>query len=530
MPDDLFPLAFPPGIARNGTKYQSKGRWYDSNLVRFTDNTIQPIGGWRTLQTAAGADLEALVGIPRAVIAWRGESGAPFIAIGTTEKLYVVVAGELHDITPVGFVAGREDTGYNTDPGAYGSGAYGAGAYGVGATTSELLEADTWQFDTFGDYLAAVCTSDRKLYIWAGDTAVPAAVPTGAPSSCVGVVVTPERFLVALGTDGNIRQLAWPSQETTTDWVPSATNSAGDFPLTTPGRILSGRRTKSETLLWTDTDLQVMSYIGGTFLYRFSESGQKCGAISPNAMATFDTMAAWMGSKNFYVYDGFVRPIPCDVRDYVFSDFNDTQSVKVWAMTVAQYGEVWWFYCSAASTEVDRYVVYNYREQHWTIGKMSRTAGCDADAIPHPVMTGPDGIVHEHEIFQDRPALVPEQDGILLVSEEEDFLIAENGTDLTTEQVAPYLESGPIEIGDGDRLMEIQRLVPDEKTLGDVQATLFTAFYPTSEEKESGPHTLENPTSLREKGRQLRLRLEEVRATGWRVGVLRLGLRPSSRR
>jgi hypothetical protein len=528
--DTLLPLKIPPGIYRNGTRYQARDRWYDSNLVRFVDGDIQPIGGWRYLQTAAGSDLALINGVPRAAIAWRGETGSPYIAIGTTEKLYVIVGGVLYDITPAGFTPGREDSGYNADPGAYGAGAFGAGAYGVGASTSAIAEADTWQLDTFGDWLVAVCTSDRKLYVWDGDTSHLASTPAGAPTSCAAVVVTPERFLVALGTDGNIRQVAWPSQETTTDWAPLPTNSAGDFPITTPGQLLAGRRTRNETLLWTDTDLHVMTYVGGLFVYRFAEAGQKCGAISSRAMSVIDTKAMWMGNNNFYVYDGYVQPLACEVRDYVFGDFNAVQAAKVWSITVAQYGELWWFYCSAGSSEIDRYVVFNYRENHWTIGKLSRTAGCDADAVAQPVMISARGDVFEHEILQSRPAVVPGEPGIDLLTENGATLLTEDGAALTTEQTAPYLESGPLQLGDGDRLLSILRLVPDEKTLGDVTATIFTSLFPTGEEQVSGPHSLANPTSLRAKGRQARIRLEEARATNWRVGVMRFGVQPSSRR
>lgn len=528
--DQLFPLDLPPGIYRNGTIYQAKGRWYDSNLIRFIDGTIEPIGGWRHLQTAEGIDLDSLVGIPRSAIAWRGATGSPFLAIGTTEKLYVIVAGTLHDITPAGFVVGSADTGYTSDAGAFGAGTYGVGAFGVGASTSDLVEAATWQFDTYGDYLVAVCTSDQKLYVWDGDVAHLPVVPAGAPSSCLAAVVTPERFLVALGVEGNIRQIAWPSQETTTDWTPTESNSAGDLPVTTPGTLRAGRRTRNETLLWTDTELHAMQYIGEPFIYRVVEVGQKCGAISSRSMAVIDTTAMWMGNNNFYAYDGYVAPLPCDVRDYVFSDFNELQAAKIWATTIAEYGEVWWFYCSGASTEIDRYVVFNYREKHWTIGKMSRTAGCDADAVPHPIMTTAVGDVFEHEIFQDRPAVVPEQEGIQLLMEDGSMIVTEAGIELAAEQVAPYFESGPLQLAEGDRLMTITQLLPDERTLGDVSVTLFTALYPTAVEATTGPHSLTSPTSLREKGRQLRVRFEEVRPTSWRVGVPRFRLRPSSKR
>jgi hypothetical protein len=462
--DELKPLKYPPGLYRNGTKYQSMGRWYEANLIRFLNDTIGPVGGWRRALTDAQVAVAPLVGVPRGVIAWSGASGNAFVGFGTTSKLNVLTNGSLYDVTPAGFVAGRVDTGYVTATGAFGQGAFGAGAFGVGSVTSALAEADVWSFDTFGDYLVGVATSTKKLYVWDGNTANVAAVPAGAPATCDSVVVTPERFLMVLGANGNVRRVQWPSQESTTDWTDTPLNSAGDFDLSTEGRLMCGKRTKSETLIWTSTDLWAAIYIGGKFIYRFAQRGEKCGIISRRAAVTVDTRAYWMGRKNFYVYDGLVRPIRCDVFDYVFNDINEAQEAKIWAETTSQYGEITWHYCSAGSMEIDRYVTYNTVEDHWTFGKQGRTAGTDAGAVKYPIKVTVDGLIYEHEVLQDR------------------------GTEV------PYLEGGPAEIGDGDNLMTVHRLVPDENTLGDVTVTFFTAFSPTDAEVKRGPYTLEGIT------------------------------------
>lgn len=500
MADVLIPLKAPPGLYKNGTKYQSKGRWYDAHLVRFIDDTIQPVGGWRRATDDAGVNLAALVGVPRAAVAWESDSGTQYIAIGTTQKLYVLVGGVMHDITPVGFTTGRVDTGTVSATGAYSAGFYGTGAYGAGSVADTLVEADTWQLAAFGNYLAAVCTSDKKLYIWAGDPGTVAAVAAGAPASVSGVFVTPERFLMALGAGGNVRQIQWPTQETSTDWVASATNSAGDLPVSTDGRVRSGASTRGESLVWTDCDLHAITYIGRPFVYRIAQVGKGCGIVAPNARAAVDTLAFWMGHDNFYVYEGVVKKLPCEVRDYVFGDFNHVQAVKVWAMAIAEFGEIWWFYPSAGSTEIDRYVVFNYVENHWTVGKLARTCGFDAGATTYPVMITPAGLIYEHEVLQDRGDEVP------------------------------YLEGGPFELGDGNQLMNLQRIIPDEKTLGDVQLTIFSSFFPTAVETTHGPYTAANPTPVRVLGRQMRLRLDQANETNWRFGVPRLGLRPGARR
>jgi hypothetical protein len=533
MADTLVPLDIPPGIFRNGTPYQARGRWHDGNLVRFFSGTIEPIGGWRTAQTDSGVDVATLSGIPRGAIAWRGLSGNVYVAVATTNKLYVLVQGTLYDITPVGFVVGIPDT--TTASGSYGAGVYGGGSYGVGSVTSALIDADTWQLDTFGDYLVGVSTSDKKPYIWLGNTANPAVVidisaATGAPTTTAALVVTPEKFLMALGTS-NQRRISWASQAAYNVWGPLVTNSAGGYDLATDGRIMTGQRTKNETLIWTDVDVHAARYVGGLAIYRFDQVGDKCGIISRKAKTVVDTTAFWMGKNSFFMYDGFVRSLNSEVSDYVFNDFNTTQAAKVWSMSVAEFGEVWWFYPSSASTECDRYVVYNYRENHWTIGQLTRTAGVDSGAAQYPIMCDSAGRVYEHEILQSRPAVVASQPGIELLTETNEFLVMETGDiHLAAEQTAPYLESGPVQIGEGDLLMSLQRLVPDEKTLGDVRAFVYSALYPTATETLNGPYDLANPTSMRVNARQVRLRLEEVRATDWRVGILRFGVRGSSRR
>lgn len=507
MADTLLPLDLPPGIFRNGTDYQAKGRWHDSSLVRFFAKTIQPVGGWRVMQNDSGANFAALTGVPRGVHSWRGSNGQKYLAIGTTSKLYLITNGTLYDITPAGFTpASSADSAYVAATGNYGAGAYGVGAYGTGSSTSVLVETNNWHLDNFGNFLVAVSTSDNKLYLWAGNPAVVAAAVagTGAPTTATGVVVTPEGFLVALGwTDSaaNVRGVVWPSQRTSSVWTPALTNSAGDFELATAGRLMAAKRTRSETLLWTDTDLHVMEYIGGSLVYRFAQAGEHCGLIAPRAAVVFDTMAMWMGANAFYAYDGAVRSVPSEVSDYVFSDINMTQATKIWGTTIAEFGEAWWFYPSGSSSEIDRYVVFNWRENHWTVGKLARTAGIDAGAMEHPVFLTPAGLVIEHETVQTR---------------------TDGGT--------PYLRSGPVELGDGERLMSVLRLVPDEKTLGDVQATLFGQNYPTDPANTYGPYSLANPTSVRLAAREVALLLTEVRNTAWRVGTLRLGVKQSSRR
>lgn len=478
-------------MRRTGTTYQAKGRWFTGNFVRFFQDTIQPIGGW-TARSWTGATIS---GVPRAMVSYRLNSDVQVLVIGTTRGLYAVSGTVVYDITPAAVVSN--------------------------------VTARMWQLEVFGSYLVAVDltapSTGGRAYYWAGDTGTVAAnlspFTTGsAPLTPLSVVSTPERFLVMLGAkytasgwsatgaESQNRLVTWATQESGfsgSDWVPSASNSAGDFMLTTEGSIVCGRRSRGMTLLWTTTDLWGMTYIGGSFIYRFDQLGNKCGIISSNAAIVSDTGAYWMGQNGFYLHDGFVQPIPCEVHDYVFGSLNRTYAHYIWAVENPTFGEVTWFYPSADATEVDRYVTYNYRENHWVTGDLERTCGVASQPGVHvyPVMAKADGTVYDHESGWARNS---------------------EGT--------PSLESGPMELGEGDNLMAIQKVLPDDKTVGDVSLTIFTAPNPDTAETANGPYTLTAHTTLRVKARQVRVKLTEAVATGWRVGVIRLGAVMSGRR
>lgn len=300
------------------------------------------------------------------------------------------------------------------------------------------------------------------------------------------------------------RRLFWATQETVDDWLPSAVNTAGAFDLATDGIILCGRRTKSATLIWTSTDLWSLTFIGQPFVYAVKQEGMHCGIVSPQAAVVLDTGAYWMGIGKFFVFDGFVRPIPCDVNDYVFGSFKQSLANLVWVLANPLYNEVTWFYPSAtATTTVDRYVTYNYIEQHWVFGSLGRVCGVSQQpnaTLTGPVLIGSDGSIYDHE----------------------------TGTSWGGD--TPFLESGPVEMGNGDRVMRVQRIVPDDETLGDVNLSLYTAFFPDQSETLNGPYTLANPTSIRLTARQVRAKLSTAVANAWRVGVVRLGIVLGGRR
>lgn len=485
----LYPIKLPPGVYRNGTEYQSAGRWYDANLVRWYEGTMRPIGGWQAYNATS-----PLTGVCRGLFPWKDNSYSLWAMIGTNEKIYAFSGGTFTDITPAGFPQGRVNSVYGL---GYGIGTFGSGAYGVKrAGLGLVLEAATWSIDNFGELPVMCAPHDGRILSWDLLLGNDAAAVTNAPTQCRGVVVTPERFLTALGAGGNPRKVQWADQESLTTWSATATNQAGDFELQTSGSIMCAKRLRGETLIWTDADIHTMRYIGTPYVYSFDRVGSFCGVAGPNAAAALDSFAVWMGTNGFYIYDGVVKPLPCDVQDYVFSDFNKVQAAKVYAGANSQFGEVWFFYPSANSTENDRYVIFNYRENHWSIGTLSRTAWAGSGLFEYPLALDATGVMYDHE------------SGWLA-----------NGQPLLATR---YAQAGPTEIGNGDNVIVARQLLPDEKTQGQTKISFKTRFTPEGTEQTFGPYTLTPYTDVRFTGRQVSIKIEGNADADWRVGVVRV--------
>tara|TARA_R110001606_G_scaffold278352_1_gene426623 strand:+ start:364 stop:1785 length:1422 start_codon:yes stop_codon:yes gene_type:complete len=472
----------------------SQGRWRDINLVRWHEDALRPVGGWRQ---RSAVDLN---GVVRSIIAWEENDGTRQMAAGTYNNLYVIDSGGTStEITPAGLTAGRIDANINT---GYGGGLYGKEEYGFPRSDTEIiLPATTWSLENWGEYLLAMSSDDGKLYEWQGDVATDAALIANAPTSCTGMMVTEERFVVCFGADGEARKVQWSDREDNTTWTPAATNEAGDINLQTNGVILTGLRTRGQSLILTTEDAHTLTYQGPPFVYGVERVGTGCGLIAARAAASVDSGVIWMGARGFFAYSGgSVQSVPCDVADYVFSDINKDQRSKVSCVVNSSWNEIWWFYPSADSIECDRYVAYDFVENIWITGEMDRTAGVDRGVFRYPMFIASDGTLYEHEIGYSYGSSTP------------------------------YAETGPISLGSGDNIMKVVGLIPDEKNQGDVSATFKTRFYPNGTESEYGPFDMSNPTSVRFQGRQVRMRVEGVVATDWRVGIMRLDARKGGRR
>jgi hypothetical protein len=488
-------LALPPGVYRQGTDLQSAGRYRDANLVRWTEGTMQPMGGWR-IRAAAG--FSGIQGRGRAILAWRDNAGAVRAAVGTEEGLFVVsTTGDVTDITSDDFTPGSPNAVFG---GGYGAGPYGEESYGTPRLNSAVTQpCSMWSLDTFGQNLIGVMQDDAEIVEWALNPANPAAAVANAPSARA-VLVTDERIVFALGAGGNPRSVAWSDQEDNTNWTPSATSYAGDIDLQTNGRIVGGRRVRGGALIWTDTDVHLARFLGLPFVYGFERLGSGCGMVSANACVIVDDRAFWMSQRGFFLYDGSVVELPCDVSDFVFTNINDGQISKATAMHIAQFGEVWWFYPSTNSNEPDRYVTYNYKERHWNIGEINRLSGYDAGEFLFPLMMAENGALYDHEVGFDY------------------------------DDAARFVQTGPILLGSGDRVMKCIRYVPDERTTGQVETTFALTDFQGSPTQTIGPFGSYQPTPVRFTARQVEVRYTGVADASWRVGAPRLEVMPGGKR
>ncbi len=479
----LLKLEIPPGVVRKGTEYQSAGRFYDTNLVRWREGSLRPVGGWDARSQ------NAVSGMARGMLVWRDGSNNAWIGIGTHTGLYVQDrGGNLYNITPSSFTAGRPDA---VTGGGYGGGPYGSGTYGTPRPdTTQILDATTWSLDSWGPDLVGVSTEDNNIVQWNLNTSTSAAMITNSPSAAA-IVVTADHMIMALAANNDPRRVAWCDQADNTIWTGAANNTAGGEDLQTNGRLMCGCLIQAGTLLWTDVDVWLATNLQNVDVYGFIRVGDGCGIISRHAAVAVNIQAFWMGERGFYTYNGFtVQPLPCDVSEYVFGNMNTLQASKVFAWHNADFDEIWWFFPSAASTEIDSYVAWSYKEGHWTVGQLVRTAGSDREVLLNPLLIGTNGIVYEHE------------------------------TGLIWNGAMPYARSGPLTLGDGDKVMMARQLWPDDKTLGDVSASFYTRLYTDDAPTVVGPITLSSSrTDVRFTARYVEVLYQATGPNDFRVGT-----------
>ena len=418
----------------------------------------------------------------------------------------------------------------------WGLNGWGQGAFGSTSALSDTNQLRIWTHDNFGENLI-INQRNAGIYQWTennglGTRAVELSGISGAnlvPTKGLQVITSEkDRHLIVLGADpisGSARTgaidpmlIAFSDQENALDFEPLSTNTAGSLRLSSGSSIIGGVKARQEILVWTDTALYSMQFIGPPFTFGINLINEGTGLIGPKAAITTPSGVYWMSYNNFYTYNGSVQTLPCSVHNYVFTDINLIQSFKINAFTIKDKSEVGWFYCSSGSDEIDRYVMYNYVEGIWFYGQLSRTAWLDSGIENFPrAVTG--GYLYQQEKGFD-----------------------DDGSPMTN----VFIESSDLDIGDGEQFSFLKRIIPDYKFIedqndGNVNIVLKTRNFPGDSLTINSTNAISSTTQqayVRSRSRQIALRFEsDDDATndgnlgiGWRLGATRIDIKPDGRR
>lgn len=430
----------------------------------------------------------------------------------------------------------------------WGTGTWGLSTWGTArdssAVTGSALNSRVWQFDSYGqDVICQICESSIYRWVPPATNSDPivraAAIPNAPTKSEFALTSTPDRHLVCFGTEQVTGDPAsqdpmfvrFSSQEQPTIWEPSATNTAGGQRLTDGSRIVGAIRSRGQILIFTDTSLHAMQFVGPPFTFGFQQVSSNCGLIAPHAAVDVDGMAFWMCTKGFFAFDGTVKKIPCSVQDFVYDDINLVQAQKIHVGVNSQFSEVTWFYCSFTSDFIDRCVTYNYMENTWSVGSLARTAWVDTQVYNSPL-----GAEFEPDATDDTTSIsLPTIYG---VTPGRSYVYQhETGTDADGEPLSAFIESGYFDIQEGESMLLMRRFIPDFKNqVGDLTVRLLLRPFPQASASPSSldPYVISPNTQkvdTRARGRQVALRIEsDGLGSNWRYGTLRVDVQPDGMR
>jgi len=427
----------------------------------------------------------------------------------------------------------------------WGVGTWGAGAWGSSTGISETNQLRLWTHDNYGEDLI-INPRAGGIFRWVENNglstrAVDLATTSGAnlvPTKALQVITSEtDRHLIVLGADpisGSSRTgsldpmlVAFSDQENPLEFEPLSTNTAGSLRLSSGSSIIGGLKARQELLIWTDTSLYSMNFIGPPLTFAINLINEGAGLIGPKAAANSPKGVFYMSKKGFYFYNGAVQKLPCSVQDYVFSDLDEGQAFKCFAGLNEEFSEVWFFYPSLTDneTEISRYVIYNYEENSWSIGTLERYSWLSASVFDKPLAAGEESTnkrIYEHEVgFNDDES-------------------AMNGV---------FVESADIDIADGDRFVFLKRILPDILFVNQSGTSQSPAINVVVKKRDFNNLTLATDSttqitssstfgSLRTRARQFVLRFEsdddntesDKKNYKWRLGSTRVEVQSSGRR
>jgi hypothetical protein len=422
----------------------------------------------------------------------------------------------------------------------WGSGGWGTGGWGIGS--GDPIPLRLWNQYNYGEDLL-YGPRGAGLYYW--DSSVGTGT-RGFNITTVGDADTPivqnyftvsdvSRFVIVFGTNDygsailDPMLIRWSDQENYTVWTPAATNQAGSVRLSHGSEIITAVQTRQETVVFTDSAVYSLQYLGPPIVWGVQLLGDNISIVGPNAAIVASGAIYWMGVDKFYKYDGRVQTLNCNLRRYIFNDFNAEQSLQVFAGTNEGFNEIWWFYCSANSTDVDRYVIYNYLEDNWYYGTMGRTAWLDSGLLDFPIAATYINNIVQHE------------DGI------------DDNSTSTPVPIESYISSSEFDIGDGHNFGFVWRILPDltfsNSTVSstnqqpEVNMTLYGLYNSGSGSIDSANQDVVQGTTYviteeftgqiytRVRGRQMIFKIGSTQlGTTWQLGAPRIDIRQDGRR
>jgi hypothetical protein len=425
----------------------------------------------------------------------------------------------------------------------WGAGGWGSGGWGAGVSSSIGLQL--WNQMNFGQNLL-FGPRGGGIYYWDATTSL---TTRGVNLTTLGDAQTPvvqnsltvsdvSRFVIVFGTnDPNALDptaldpmfIRWSDQEDPFTWIPASTNQAGSIRLSHGSEIVTTVQTRQEIVVFTDSSVYSLQYLGPPYVWGAQLLGDSISIISPNAATQASGIVYWMGVDKFYAYDGRIQTLNCDLRRYVFQDINQDQAAQVFCGTNEGFNEVWWFYCAAGETEVNRYVVYNYVERIWYYGTMGRTAWLDSGLQPSPLAA-----TYSYNLVNQEQGLDDNETG-------------------TTAALNAYISSSEFDIGDGHNFGFVWRILPDLTfqdsvvSPGGVQPTVTMELYGLANSgsgvtsdasqpviKSSAYYITEEFTGMiftRMRGRQMIFKISSNQiGTAWQLGAPRIDIRPDGRR
>ena len=424
----------------------------------------------------------------------------------------------------------------------WGASSWGSGTWGVGSVSTNSIRL--WSQSNFGEDLI-FGPRGGAIYYWdatSGLTSRAVELSTLAGASNVPTdqnfieISDINRFVFAFGANEfasatvNPMLVRWSDQGNALNWTPSATTQAGFLTLSRGSKLVTAKQSRQEVLVWTDSALYSMQYVGAPVVWAAQLVGENISIAGQNAVAYANGVAYWMGKDKFYKYDGRTTPLRCDLRQFIFNDFNTQQYDQVVAGTNESYHEIWWFYCSTDQTTSDRYVVYNYMEDVWYYGTMSRSAWLDSGLRDHPL-----GATYSSN-------LVNHEQGV------------DDNENATTLPIHAYVASAEFDLDDGHQFAFIWRILPDIRfdgsTSGSPSATMTLLPLANSGSGYSDPASVGGNNAqavtrtavlpveqftgqiyTRVRGRQLAMKVESTGlGVTWQLGAPRLDMRPDGRR